>query len=341
LELLDCLLDMNDTQSLLDVKNLQTVFQTSKGRTTAVDRVSFSLRRGEILGLVGASGCGKSTLALSILGLVLPPGRICDGSVQLDGVELRGCSNAELERIRGRRVGMVFQEPAAALNPVFRVGTLFVEALRAHRRMGRGEARDRGAELLSKMGIKDTNRCLKSYPFELSGGQQQRVQIALGLCGMPDLLIADEPTTALDVSTQAQILGLLKEMSDSRSMALLLISHDLAVVEAVAERIGVMYAGQLVEIGPTSQVVEEPLHPYTRKLLDSKPRLGEFPETRQSDLTDCGLFFPVQTGCRYRLGCSEAREECRTWNPRLVRLDSGREAACILQEEQLLETGGG
>ena len=257
--------------TLLEVRDLRTWFEGDAGTIRAVDGVSFSVAEGEVVGLVGESGCGKTVTALSILGLVpRPPGRIQEGSsIRLGGRELVGASARELRGIRGRRVGMIFQEPMSSLNPVYTVGEQIGEALRLHRGVRRREARRLSVELLDEVGIPEPKRRRTQYPHELSGGMQQRVMIAMTLAAEPELLIADEPTTALDVTTQAQILALLDRLRRSRRMAMLLITHDLAVVAERCRRVLVMHHGRIVEEGAVEAIFREPRHPYTRRLVHS------------------------------------------------------------------------
>jgi len=264
--------------ALLEVKELRTWFEGEAGTVRAVDGVSFSVGEGEVVGLVGGSGCGKTVTALSVLGLVpQPPGRIQAGSsIRLGDLELVGASPRELRAVRGRRVGMIFQEPMSSLNPVYTVGEQIGESLRLHRGVGRREARRLCVGLLEEVGIPEPERRRRQYPHELSGGMQQRVMIAMALAAEPELLIADEPTTALDVTTQAQILALLARLRESRGMALLLITHDLAVVAETCHRVLVMHRGRIVEADSVEAVFHRPRHPHTRSLLDSlSPLKGE------------------------------------------------------------------
>ena len=260
---------------LLELRDLVTVFDTADGVARAVDGVSFSIDRGETLGVVGESGCGKSVTALSILRLVPePPGRIESGSVLFQGVDLLHMSEPELRAIRGNEIAMIFQEPMTSLNPVFTVGFQVAEALRLHRGLGKREAESEAVRMLELVEIPDAESRARDFPHQLSGGMRQRVMIAMALSCTPSLLIADEPTTALDVTIQAQILELLGELQQRLGMALLLITHDLGVVAERADRVMVMYAGRVVEQGPADSVLASPRHPYTRGLIASQPRLG-------------------------------------------------------------------
>jgi oligopeptide/dipeptide ABC transporter ATP-binding protein len=263
------------TGTLLDVRGLRTTFYTRDGAVRAVDGIDFHVDRGEILGLVGESGCGKSVTSLSIMRLVAPPGKVDSGEVVFDGKDLLKASADEMRAIRGDRISMIFQQPQSSLNPVRDVGWQISEVLEIHRNMRRRAARDRSLELLRMVGIPDPKRRLDSYPHELSGGMAQRVMIAMALACEPDLLIADEPTTALDVTIQAQILDLIRELREQTGTAVILITHDLGVVAEMCDRVAVMYAGEIVEQTDAVTLFREPLHPYTRGLIDSIPVVGE------------------------------------------------------------------
>ncbi|MBB5688093.1 ABC transporter ATP-binding protein [Roseomonas alkaliterrae] len=295
---------------LLEVRDLRTHFLTRAGVAKAVDGVSFSLGRGEILGLVGESGSGKSVTGFSLLGLVDPPGRIVGGSIRFDGRELVGLPPAEMRALRGRRLAMVFQDPQATLNPVLSIGAQMALAVRAHEAVSERAALARAAAVLARVGIPDAARRLGAYPHEFSGGMRQRVAIATALLHGPDLIVADEPTTALDVSIQAQILAEMKSLAAESGTALIWISHDLATVSALADRVLVMYAGRIVETGPVGAVLRAPIHPYTRGLLDSLPamaapgqRLRQIPGTAPSLLA-------VPAGCAFAPRCPRADAAC-------------------------------
>ncbi len=259
----------------LVVKNLQSYFFTRRGLIKAVDNVSFSIDQGETLALVGESGCGKSMTALSLLRLLPDPGKIVGGKIFLDGHDMLHLPDVEMRRIRGNDISMVFQEPMTSLNPVLKIGEQIAEVLRLHRGYSAAEALEKAGELLIQVGISDPSRRLRDYPHQLSGGQRQRIMIAIALACDPKLLIADEPTTALDVTIQAQIMDLLLELKEQRQMATLLITHDLGVVASNADKLAVMYAGQIVESGSVKQVFNNPLHPYTQGLINCIPKLGE------------------------------------------------------------------
>ncbi|MEN6408858.1 MAG: ABC transporter ATP-binding protein, partial [Anaerolineaceae bacterium] len=263
---------------ILDVHGLKTYFYTDDGVVKAVDGVDFIVKAGEVLGLVGESGCGKSVSSLSILRLVTPPGKIIEGEIYFDGRDLLKLSEAEMVEIRGSRISMIFQQPQSSLNPVFTVGDQVMEVLRAHQRLGKKEAWNQAVELLRLVGIPDPESKARAYPYEMSGGQAQRVMIAMALALKPQLLIADEPTTALDVTIQAQILDLIRDLRTRMGTSVILITHDLGVIAEMADRVAVMYAGQIVEEADAASLFEAPLHPYTQGLIGSIPVLGKVQE---------------------------------------------------------------
>ena len=318
------------SQTLLSVRDLRTWFFTDQGVAKAVDGVSFDVLPGETLGIVGESGCGKTVTSLSILGLLpQPPARVMEGSsVRLLDEELIGAPERRMRALRGNEISMIFQEPMSSLNPVYSVGDQIAEALRLHRGMDRRGARAEVVRLLSEVGISEPERRVDEYPHQLSGGMRQRVMIAMALSCEPQLLIADEPTTALDVTIQAQILELLAGLRQKHGMAVLLITHDLGVVAEVCDRVVVMYAGEVVETGSVYQIFQEPAHPYTRGLLDSLPsvenpgqRLDSIPGTVPSP-TD----WPV--GCRFRARCSLAESGCEQTQELVELSGGGRSARC-------------
>jgi len=321
--------------SLLAVTDLQLCYTAADGVTsTPVDRVSFAVERGEMLALVGESGCGKSLTGLALLGLVPPPGRIAAGSgIRLENDDLLALNAAGLRRLRGGRIGMVFQDPMTSLNPVFTAGDQLVEAIRAHRQVSATVARTEARQLLEEVGIPDPAHRLDAYPHQLSGGLRQRVMIAIALAGRPDLLIADEPTTALDVTVQAQILELLDELRQAHGMAILLITHDLGIVAGRADRVAVMYAGQIVETAETASLFRQPAHPYTRGLLRALPRIDEA----------AGRLIPIPgavpapsawpTGCRFHPRCPSVLARCRLDAPPVVPVTPGHLSRCWLHAE--------
>ncbi|HEX6322602.1 MAG TPA: ABC transporter ATP-binding protein [Vicinamibacterales bacterium] len=339
---------------MLSIEGLTVEFPSPKGPLRAVDGVTFHVDRGETLGLVGESGSGKSMSALAVIGLVPPPGRIAGGSIRFDGTELRGMRERDLRRIRGAAVGFVFQEPMTALNPVFTIGSQLVETLEAHDVATGRAARQKAAELLDAVRLPDPERRLRDYPHQLSGGQRQRALIAMALACNPALLIADEPTTALDVTVQAEILDLLREMKDRFGLALLLITHDLGVVAETADRVAVMYAGRIVEQSPVGPLFTDPLHPYTRGLLGSMPggatRAGES-EGRSPSVKDArqlraipGTVPPLGSlppGCTFAPRCPDRFEPCDKARPGDADMEGGRTVKCYLYPSPALPPEGG
>jgi len=323
---------------VLQVSQLTTRFATPQGRVTAVDGVSFHVARGETLGLVGESGSGKSVTALSILRLVVPPGRIESGSVVLNGVNLLDLGEEEMRRRRGTELGMVFQNPMTALNPVFSVGWQMREALRAH-----GSTADADAKIvqaLAAVGMPDPARQAASFPHQMSGGMRQRVVIAMGMLHAPQLLIADEPTTALDVTIQAQVLDLMKRLTRERGTALLLITHNMGVIARMCDRVAVMYAGEIVEQAPVDELFANPRHPYTQGLLRSIPRADQV----RGKLTSLPGAPPDMArplpGCRFRARCAAARDGCEV-HPELRAIVPGHSARCwVAQELTATEAAG-
>ena len=316
--------------ALLEVRDLATQFRTEDGLARAVDGVSFRIRGQETFCLVGESGCGKSVTALSIMRLVpSPPGRIVAGSVEFQGTDLLRLPAARMRSVRGARIGMIFQEPMTALNPVFSVGNQITEALQTHRRVSGEEARRIAIDLLERVRIPDAARRLTEYPHQMSGGMLQRVMIAMAVVCKPALLIADEPTTALDVTVQARILALLRDLQDEMGLSVFLITHDLGVVAEVADRVAVMYAGRLVETADVQTVFAEPLHPYMISLLRSRPQLGGRPERLSvipGNVPDPRRF---PSGCRFHPRCYMAVAECAATAPELREVRPGHCAACI------------
>lgn len=299
------------SDALLQVRDLSTQFHTQAGLLTAVNAVSFSLERGQIIGLVGESGSGKSVTGFSLLGLVDPPGRIASGSIRFDGQELVGMSQDGLRALRGKRIAMVFQDPMMTLNPVLSVGTQMTLAVRAHDKVSKGRARERAIEALTRVGIPDAASRLDDFPHQFSGGMRQRVAVAIAMIHSPDVIIADEPTTALDVSIQAQILHEMRELTRESGTALIWISHDLATVSSLAERLLVMYAGSIVEEGPTAKVLRNPRHPYTRGLLDSLPATAQPGEDLKQIPGTTPSLLSLPAGCSFAPRCNFASDACR------------------------------
>jgi oligopeptide transport system ATP-binding protein len=321
---------------LLEVRGLHTEFRTGAGRVPAVDGISFAVEQGETVAIVGESGSGKSVSALSIMRLVAdPPGRITGGQIVFDGHDLLSLSEAEMRQIRGRDIGMVFQEPMTSLNPVLTIGRQITEVLEAHQGADRAAAEKRALELLDLVGIADAPRRLRQYPHQLSGGMRQRVMIAVALACSPKLIIADEPTTALDVTIQAQILELMKSLTQKLNVALIVITHNLGVVARYAHRVNVMYAGRIVESGPADAIYHDPRHPYTIALLKSVPRLDQPRRARLDpvegqppDLTR------LDGGCAFRPRCRFAVEQCSQSIPPLAASgEAGHLSACFRSAE--------
>jgi peptide/nickel transport system ATP-binding protein len=325
--------------SLLEVRGLRTVFGSGARELAAVDGIDFSLARGGTLGLVGESGCGKSLTALSILRLVpSPPGRIAAGEIRFDGTDLMRLREPELRKIRGNRISMVFQEPMTSLNPVFTVGNQIGEAIRLHQGVRGHALTERVIELLGRVRMPDPKQRIHDYPGQMSGGMRQRVMIAMALACRPDLLIADEPTTALDVTVQAQILDLLAELRQELGMAMLLISHDLGVVAEVTDAVAVMYSGKIVETAPTAELFENPRHPYTRGLIRSLPRQQMPTAATGARLASIPGTVPDiaarPSGCAFRDRCPIAQPECALAPPPLVAVggDLAHLVACPFHE---------
>ena len=318
-----------NSEPLLSVSGLTTVFDTPRGPVAAVDDVSFEIRAGETLGLVGESGSGKSVTALSIMRLVQPPGRVSGGHLIFQGRDLMTLDDAAMQRVRGAGIALIFQEPMTALNPVFRVGDQIAETLRVHGRATRREARGRAIELLRAVRITNSEARVDDYPHQLSGGMRQRVLIAMALACQPSLVIADEPTTALDVTIQAEILELLREMKTALNLSLLLITHDLGVVAETADRVAVMYAGRIVETGSVREIFRSPAHPYTRGLLASMPggRPGERLRAIEGSVP---LLDDLPAGCAFNPRCPDRFEPCTTAPPPDYAAGPSHTARCYL-----------
>lgn len=319
--------------ALLEVHNLSVRLQTQRGPADAVRDVSFSLERGETLGLIGESGCGKSITAMALMGL-LPDNAVVSGSIRFDQQELVGMNDAALRQLRGNRIGMIFQEPMTALNPVHTIGHQVAEPLRLHRGASVKAARQQAIALLDRVGIPEAARRIDAYPHQFSGGQRQRITIAMALACGPDLLIADEPTTALDVTIQGQILDLISDLVQERGMALLLISHDLGVIAQNVSRMMVMYGGTVVESGPTSTVFAHMAHPYTRGLFGARPRLGAARGTRLTTIVGTvPELIDLPAGCPFFDRCPLAIAECATTRPAASELGQSHQASCLRLDE--------
>jgi oligopeptide/dipeptide ABC transporter ATP-binding protein len=312
----------------LVIDGLSITFDTDDGPLTAVDNVGFTLAPGETVALVGESGCGKTVTALSILGLVPAPGRISDGRILFDGEDLSSLADAALDRLRGDRIAMIFQEPMTALNPVYSVGDQIAEVLVVHRDRSRSDAWSDAVELLARVGMPDADTRAKAYPHQLSGGMRQRAVIAMALACGPDVLIADEPTTALDVTVQAQILDLIMAAQAEMGMAVLFISHDLAVVSEIADRVLVMYAGRIVEEAAADELFATPLHPYTQGLIATVPDPGQRRHRLEAIPGTVPALADLPSGCRFAPRCRLASDRCRNTEPVLETGASGRRVAC-------------
>jgi oligopeptide transport system ATP-binding protein len=317
------------TEPILDVRRLRTDFKTDDGVVHAVRDVSFDVHPGETLGIVGESGCGKSVTALSIMGLVQSPGEVVGGEILFNGGDLLKLSDDDLREIRGRDIAMIFQDPLSSLNPVLRVGFQIDEAMAAHDKVPREQIQGRGLDLLKQVRVPDAQSRLKDYPHQFSGGMRQRAMIAMGLSNRPQVLIADEPTTALDVTVQAQILELLRDLNEETGAAIILITHNLGVVAGLCKRVIVMYAGEIVEEGPVEAIFEHPQHPYTWALLRSMPRIDSNRAERLRSIE--GLppdLISLPPGCKFAARCPFRIERCFSEDPRLQRVGDGQRAAC-------------
>jgi peptide/nickel transport system ATP-binding protein len=323
--------------SLLEVRNLSVNYATSRGEVHAVDGVSLSLERGETLCLVGESGCGKSATALALMRLIDAPGRIAGGEIIFDGRNLLDLSEREMRALRGDEIAMIFQDPMTSLNPVYSIGEQVAEAIRLHRRVSRREAWNQAIEGLRDVAIPLPEKRVRNYPHEMSGGMRQRAMIAMALACDPQLLIADEPTTALDVTIQAQILDLLAELRERRRLAFLLITHDLGVVAETADRVAVMYSGQIVEEAGVDELFRSPRHPYTEGLLHAVPRVGGSNGTRRKRLETIEGVVPnpldLQPGCRFAPRCRHAQDKCTADPIALLEAGSGHLSRCIRMDE--------
>lgn len=326
---------MEDKKTILEVKNLKTYFHTEEGIVKAVNDVSFEIRDGETLGIVGESGCGKSVTSFSIMGLVpMPPGRIEGGEILFKGKDLLTLGNKGMQKIRGNEISMIFQEPMTALNPVMTVGRQITEVINLHTTLNPEEQWEKAVEMIRKVGISEPEKRANCYPHELSGGMRQRIMIAMALSCEPSLLIADEPTTALDVTIQAQILELMKEMQKEYNSALLLITHDLAVVAETVDRVIVMYAGQLVENADVDTLFKDAKHPYTQGLLRSIPVLGNAEKKLEAIEGRVPSLIDLPSGCPFNNRCKQVMDRCRTENPVLTDLGGGHIVRCHLYSQE-------
>ena len=317
---------------LLEVRHLRVEFNARRGTLVAIDDVSFDIAPGEVLGVVGESGAGKSITGTAIIGLLEPPGRIAGGEVFLDGRRIDNLPAEEMRRIRGRQIGAIFQDPLTSLNPLYTVGRQIIETIQTHLPMNAAQARGRAIELLKEVGIPAAERRIDHYPHQFSGGMRQRVVIALALCANPRLIIADEPTTALDVSIQAQIITLLKKLCREHGTAVMLVTHDMGVIAETADRVAVMYAGRLAEIGPVQEVIHHPQHPYTAGLMGSIPAIGQEVERLPQIEGAMPRLNAIPAGCAYNPRCPKVFDRCRSDRPDLMAAGATR-AACWLHAE--------
>jgi peptide/nickel transport system ATP-binding protein len=315
---------------VLKVKDLKVEFPTRRGTLVAVDGVSLQIDEGEVLGVVGESGAGKSLTGAALIGLLEPPGRIAEGQVILDGERIDQLPYERMRRLRGKKIAMVFQDPLTSLNPLYTIGRQLVETILTHDDLSAAAARERAIKLLAEVGIPSPGQRFHHFPHQFSGGMRQRVVIALALCANPRLVIADEPTTALDVSTQAQIITLLKRLCEVHGAAVMLITHDMGVIAETADRVAVMYAGRIVEVGPVREVIRHPRHPYSRGLMGSIPLIGHDLERLVQIDGSMPRLTEIPPGCPFHPRCPQAFERCRRERPELIPVEGGA-AACWLQ----------
>ena len=329
---------MKDDEILLEVSGLKTYFQDRKGQVPAVDGVDFILRKGETLGIVGESGCGKSVTSMSILHLLPPKGRIVDGTIRFIGRDITHLPPAEMAKLRGKEIAMIFQEPMTSLNPVYTVGYQISEMILRHEKVSKKEARARAIEMLRLVNIPAPEKRIDEYPHELSGGMRQRVMIAMALSCNPELLIADEPTTALDVTIQAQILDLMRTLKQTLNTSIMMITHDLGVVAEMSDYVLVMYAGMVMEYSDVRSLFADPLHPYTQGLLKALPRMGESQEKLYVIDGVVPSLYELPTGCRFWPRCAYATERCKHEIPALYEVE-GRKIRCFRYENGVKEAG--
>lgn len=320
------------TDSILKVNGLKTYFFTDDGQVPAVDDISFEVKKGEILGIVGESGCGKSVTSMSIMKLVQSPGKVVAGEILFNGEDLFNASERQMRRIRGNQIGMIFQEPMTSLNPVFTIGNQLLEAIRLHKNLSKKEAWNRAVEIMSLVGLPRPEQLMGEYPHQLSGGMRQRVMIAMAMVCEPDLLIADEPTTALDVTIQAQILELMKKLNQEMNTSIILITHDLGVVAEMCDRVVVMYSGKIVEEGSTKKLFNNPQHPYTQGLIESVPDMRDKKERLNSIKGNVPKPGSIKEGCHFAPRCSKAFDKCWSELPELIDTGEGQQARCWLHE---------
>ena len=319
------------TEPVLAVRHLEVEFLSRRGRLRAIDDVSFDIAKGEVLGVVGESGAGKSVTGLAVIGLIDPPGRMTGGEIHLAGLRIDNLAPEALRRIRGKRIGMIFQDPLTSLNPLYRVGDQLVETIRTHLDLSENSARRRAIELLAEVGIPAPEKRIDGYPHEFSGGMRQRVVIALAICAEPELIIADEPTTALDVSVQARIIALIKRLGRDHGTAVMLVTHDMGVIAETCDRVAVMYAGRIAEIGPVQAVVRNPLHPYARGLMGAIPTLASDAARLVQIPGAMPRLSAIPQGCSFNPRCASAFERCRIDRPEPLR-HGAQAVACHLYD---------
>ena len=325
------------TEPVLSVRNLQVEFQTRRQKLRAIDGVSFDIAKGEVLGVVGESGAGKSVTGSAVIGLIDPPGRIAGGEIRLSGLRIDNLPPEEMRKVRGKRIGMIFQDPLTSLNPLYRIGEQIVETIRTHMSVSEQAARRRAIDLLAEVGIPAAEKRIDGYPHEFSGGMRQRVVIALAICAEPELIIADEPTTALDVSVQAQIIALIKRLGRDHGTAVMLVTHDMGVIAETCDRVAVMYSGRIAEIGPVQDVIKNPLHPYAKGLMGAIPTLtGEDHRLVQIPGAMPRLS-AIPPGCPFNPRCAAAFDRCRIERPE-PRAHGAQAVACHLYDTSMTES---
>lgn len=318
-------------EPVLSVRNLQVEFASRRGTLRAIDGVSFDIAKGEVLGVVGESGAGKSVTGLSVIGLIDPPGRISGGEIHLAGLRIDNLPPEEMRRIRGKRIGMIFQDPLTSLNPLYKVGDQIVETIRTHLNLSEQAARRRAIDILAEVGIPAPEKRIDGYPHEFSGGMRQRVVIALAICAEPELIIADEPTTALDVSVQAQIISLIKRLGRDHGTAVMLVTHDMGVIAETSDRVAVMYAGRVAEIGPVQDVVRNPLHPYAKGLMGAIPTLAGDDKRLVQIPGSMPRLSAIPRGCSFNPRCAFAFDRCRVDRPEPL-VSGTQSVACHLYD---------
>ena len=324
--------------ALLEVRNLRVEFNTRRGTLVAIDDVSFDIAPGEVLGVVGESGAGKSITGTAIIGLLERPGRVAGGEILMEGRRIDNLPPEQMRKIRGRHIGAIFQDPLTSLNPLYTIGTQLIETIQTHLPMSGADARKRAIELLGEVGIPAPERRIDHYPHQFSGGMRQRVVIALALCANPKLIIADEPTTALDVSIQAQIITLLKRLCRDNGTAIMLVTHDMGVIAETADRVAVMYAGRVVEIGPVQEVIHNPQHPYTTGLMGSIPAVGQELERLPQIEGSMPRLNAIPAGCPFNPRCPRVFDRCKVERPNLLPADNSL-AACWLHAPEMAAPG--